>query len=71
MKGLCRANIVGITEKEIPKASDQLEGILEATEEATDQTLTLTETPKGRYRFNPVKSWILRKREKRYAEDTD
>jgi len=43
-KGLSGANIIGIAEEEIPETSNQLEGILEATEEATNQILTSTET---------------------------
>ncbi len=42
-KVLNSTNINGITENDIPETSNQLEEILEATEEATNQILTSTE----------------------------
>lgn len=42
-KSLKSLSNLDITEKELPETSDQLERILESTEEATNQILTLTE----------------------------
>ncbi len=42
-KSLKSLSNLDITEKELPETSDQLEGILESTEEATNQILTLAE----------------------------
>ena len=42
-KSLKSLSNLDITEKELPETSDQLEGILQSTEEATDQILTLAE----------------------------
>ncbi len=42
-KSLKSLSNLDITEKELPETSDQLEGILASTEEATDQILTLAE----------------------------
>ncbi len=42
-KEVGRINLTGITREDIPETSDQLEGILEATEEATDHILSATE----------------------------
>lgn len=43
-KVLNGTNITGITENDIPETSNQLEGILETTEKATNQILTSTES---------------------------
>ena len=43
-KDVSHVNLKGITKDDIPETSDQLEGILEATEEATDQILSATES---------------------------
>ena len=42
-KSLREFNVAEITDEDLPATSDQLEGIVEATEEATDKILTATE----------------------------